>query len=174
MTEPGLQPVLNTRADASIRFLGIPTLMRATGQTTNGAFGLLEHLLPPGFASPYHTHHREDEAFYVIEGEVHFVCGGRWLTAGPGTYVFGPRNIPHGFKVPEAAPARMLLLCTPAGFEQFVLDLHQDSPVLVCWQRHFPLESAGSRATLSPDGLNTGGLWSKRAGIRRRAPAGAA
>ena len=39
-----------------------------------------------------------------------------WLTAGPGAYVFGPRNIPHGFKVLGAVPARMLLLCAPAGF----------------------------------------------------------
>jgi quercetin dioxygenase-like cupin family protein len=99
--------------------------MRATGQTTNGAFGLVEQVLPPGFASPYHTHHLEDEAFYVLEGEVAFVCGGKWLTAGPGGYVFGPRNIPHGFKVQGAAQARMLLLCAPAGFEQFVLDLSE-------------------------------------------------
>jgi quercetin dioxygenase-like cupin family protein len=122
---PDFQPLLNTRDDSPFRFLGLPTLMRATGQTTNGAFGLVEQVLPPGFASPYHTHHLEDEAFYVLEGEVAFVCGGKWLTAGPGGYVFGPRNIPHGFKVQGAAQARMLLLCAPAGFEQFVLDLSE-------------------------------------------------
>ncbi len=120
----GLQePYLNTREDAAFRFLGLPTLMRSTGESTNGAFGLMEHwLMPPGFASPYHTHHREDEAFYVLEGEVAFVCDGKWLKAGPGTYVFGPREIPHGFKVAGSAPARMLLLCAPGGFEHFVLE----------------------------------------------------
>jgi quercetin dioxygenase-like cupin family protein len=123
-----LQPILNTRDDAPFRFLGLPTVMRATSQTTNGAFGLVENLMPPGFASPYHTHHLEDEAFYVLEGRMAFVCGGKWLTAGPGTYVFGPRNIPHGFKVLGAAPARMLLLCAPAGFEQFVLALSEPEP----------------------------------------------
>jgi quercetin dioxygenase-like cupin family protein len=118
------RPHLNTREDAAIRFLGLPTLMRSTGDATNGAFGLMEHWeMPPGFASPYHTHHLEDEAFYVLEGEVAFVCDGKWMKGGPGTYVFGPREIPHGFKVVGSSPARMLLLCAPAGFERFVLEL---------------------------------------------------
>ena len=115
--------ILNTREESRFRFLGLPTIIRATSQTTNGAFGLVEHLMPPGFASPHHLHHREDEAFYVIEGHVAFVCGGEWLVAGPGAYVFGPRGIAHGFKVLGAAPARMLLLCAPAGFERFVVDM---------------------------------------------------
>jgi ketosteroid isomerase-like protein len=84
--------------------------------------------MPPGFASPYHTHHLEDEAFYVLEGEMAFVCDGNWTIAGPGTYVFGPRNIPHGFKVLGDAPARMLLLCTPGGFDQFVVEMSEPTP----------------------------------------------
>jgi steroid delta-isomerase-like uncharacterized protein len=88
----------------------------------------MEHWeMPPGFTTPYHTHHREDEAFYILDGQVAFVCDGKWVKAGPGTYVFGPREIPHGFKIIGAAPARMLLLCAPAGFEQFVLE--QTTPI---------------------------------------------
>ncbi len=118
------EPYLNTRDDEAFRFLGLPTLMRAAKATTNGAFGLVEHLeMPIGFASPYHTHHNEDEAFYVLEGELAFVCGEKWLKGGPGTFVFGPREIAHGFKVIGHKPARILLMCTPGGFEQFVLDL---------------------------------------------------
>ncbi len=121
-------PYLNTREDAAFRFLGIPSLMRATAETTNGAFGLMEHWeMPVGFASPYHTHHREDEAFYVLEGELAFVCGGKWLKAGLGTFVFGPREIAHGCKVIGSAPARMLLMCAPGGFERFVLE--QTTPI---------------------------------------------
>lgn len=120
-------PYLSTREDSAFRFLGIPTLMRSTGESTNGAFGLMEHWsMPPGFASPYHVHHREDEAFYVLEGELAVVCDGQWLKAGPGTYVFGPREIPHGFKVIGKAPVRMLLLCAPGGFENFVLEQATD------------------------------------------------
>ena len=121
---PEQEPYSNTREDAPIRFLGLPTLMRSTSESTNGSFGLMEHWeMPPGFASPYHMHHLEDEAFYVLEGEIAFVCDGKWMKGGPGTYVFGPREIPHGFKVVGSIPARMLLLCAPAGFESFVLEL---------------------------------------------------
>jgi Cupin domain len=59
----------------------------------------------------------------VLEGKVAFVCDGKWLTAEPGTYVFGPREIPHGFKIVGSAPARMLVLWAPAGFEHFVSEL---------------------------------------------------
>jgi len=101
--------------------------MRSTAETTNGAFGLMEHWsMPPGFASPYHLHHREDEAFYVIEGELAVVVDGQWSKAGPGTYVFGPREIPHGFKVTGSTPVRMLLMCAPGGFEHFVLEQATD------------------------------------------------
>ena len=118
------KPQLNTRADQPFRFLGVPTTLRATHETTGGAFGLVENsAMPPGFGSPYHVHHREDESFYVIEGEVAFVVDGQWHYAGPGTFVHGPRDIPHGFAVIGTRPARMLLLATPGGFEQFVLAL---------------------------------------------------
>ena len=127
MTASTLQPYMNTREDAVFRFLGIPTVMRSTGETTRGAFGLLEHLMAaPGFASPYHVHRAEDEAFYVLEGELAVVCDGKWMKAGPGAYIFGPRNIPHGFKVVGTAPARMLVMWAPAGFEGFVLELADD------------------------------------------------
>jgi quercetin dioxygenase-like cupin family protein len=120
------QPQINAREDAVVRFLGLPTAVRATQETTGGAFGLVENWsMPPGFASPYHIHHAEDEAFYVLEGELAIVCGGKWMKAGPGAYAFGPREIPHGFKVIGSQPARILLLCSPGGFENFVLELSQ-------------------------------------------------
>ena len=127
MTVPALQPYMNTREDSVFRFLGIPTVMRSTGETTHGAFCLIEQwTIPSGFASPYHVHHLEDEAFYLLEGEIAFVSDGKWIKAGPGAYVFGPREIPHGFKIVGTAPARMLLLCAPAGFERFVLEMAED------------------------------------------------
>lgn len=117
------QSQLKIGPNEQFRFLGVPTVMHSTGETTNGGFGLMEHTtIPPGFGSPYHTHHREDEAFYVLEGQVAFVLEGNWKVAGPGEYVFGPREIPHGFVVVGPHPARMLILCSPAGFEHFVLD----------------------------------------------------
>ena len=117
-------PFINSKGESVVRFLGLPTEIRAAAETTGGAFGLIESVeMPPGFASPYHTHHREDEAFYVIEGELEIIVAGKWLQAGPGAFAFGPREIPHGFRVVGSSPARMLLLCTPGGFEGFVRDL---------------------------------------------------
>lgn len=115
-----------TQENGGFRFLGLPTIIHASAKSTTGAYGLVEHpSMHPGFATPYHLHHREDEAFYVIEGEVAFVLNGEWKRVGPGAYVYGPREIPHGFKVVGDAPARMLILCAPAGFENFVLELGQ-------------------------------------------------
>jgi len=108
----------------AFRFLGLPTMIHASAQSANGAYGLVEHpSMFPGFATPYHMHHREDESFYVIEGEVAFILNGAWKRVGPGAFIYGPREIPHGFKIVGNTPARMLILSTPAGFESFVLEL---------------------------------------------------
>lgn len=116
------QSQLRIGRDAQFRFLGVPTIIQATGETTNRGFGLIEHYeMPVGFGSPYHTHHREDEAFYVLEGEFAVVLDGEWTIVRAGEYMFGPRGVPHGFQV-VSGPARLLLLCSPAGFEHFVLD----------------------------------------------------
>lgn len=106
------------------RFLGIPTVVLASGQLTQNSFGLVEHLAAePGFASPLHVHTREDESFYIISGETAFVLDGKWHRATAGAFVYGPRNIPHGFKIIGDKPCRLLILAAPSGFEQFVLEL---------------------------------------------------
>jgi quercetin dioxygenase-like cupin family protein len=102
-------------------FLNCLTHVKATGEQTGGAFGLIEQRIPAGFASPYHVHRAEDETFYVLQGEVTFISGDRKIKATAGSYIFLPRDIPHGFKV--EAPARMLVMATPAGFEQFVIGM---------------------------------------------------
>src|SRR5579864_9048091 len=105
-------------------FLGnVLTRVKATGEQTGGAYGLVHQILPAGFASPWHLHHAEDETFYVLAGEITFLCGDTRVEGDAGTFVYGPRGIPHGFRVTASAPARLLLMNTPAGFEQFVLAL---------------------------------------------------
>lgn len=113
-----------------LSFFGSLTWMKAIGEQTGGVLALIEHVVPPGAGSPWHVHHNEDESFYVIEGEILFIVGDEQqrLTAGPGTYVFGPRDIPHGFLNGSSAPVRMLLEVTPSGFEQFVLALAEPAP----------------------------------------------
>ena len=72
--------------------------------------------------SPLHVHHNEDEWFYVLEGEVTFWFGGKVIVAPAGSFVFGPRDIPHTFIV-SALESRFLLGAEPAGFENFIREL---------------------------------------------------
>lgn len=96
--------------------------VKATAATTGGAFGLVESLIAPGFSPPLHVHHREDESFYVLEGEVTMRCGERTFRATAGSFVFLPRDVPHTFVVEGGVPARMLTLLTPGGGEGVFVD----------------------------------------------------
>ena len=78
----------------------------------------MELLAPRGFASPIHVHHREDEFFVVIAGEVRVQHGEAVIEAGAGSVVYGPRDVAHGFRV-DSEEARLLLLFGPAGVEGF-------------------------------------------------------
>ncbi|HEY6582031.1 MAG TPA: quercetin 2,3-dioxygenase [Rubrobacter sp.] len=110
-------------------FLGAPTRVIATAEQTEGAFGLIEQEIPAGSESPWHVHHAEDESFYVVEGRMTFLCGEQKVQAGPGTFIYGPRGIPHGFRVEGDQPAKVLLQCIPAGgFENFVMEMSESAP----------------------------------------------
>lgn len=95
--------------------------IKATAQSTGGAFGLVEAVGPPGSSPPLHVHHGQDESFWVLEGTLTFRCGDRTFTAGPGSFTFLPRGVPHTFVVEGDAPARLLSLTTPGGFEQYFI-----------------------------------------------------
>lgn len=117
---PGEGPAFSAAGDV-YRFL-------ATGEQTGGAYVLSEARVLPGGGPPPHIHHREDEAFFVLEGEITFTLGGRKVVAKPGTFIQGPRGIPHAFKNESHVPARMLILVTPPGFEKFMAEIAQPVP----------------------------------------------
>lgn len=94
-----------------------------TGVETNGAFAMFEAYVPPGNGSPPHVHHREDEMFYVIEGEFEFVVDGEAKLLGAGDFLLGQRGVPHNFKNVGKTPGRMLITVTPAGFEGFFAEI---------------------------------------------------
>lgn len=100
-------------------WLGGLALIKATGQETNGHFTLVEVLDPDGSETPLHVHHREDEAFWVLEGSLTFEVGGKTIQAGPGTFLFGPKDVPHRYRV-DKGPARLLFILSPSGFEDFI------------------------------------------------------
>jgi quercetin dioxygenase-like cupin family protein len=81
------------------------------------SIGIHEFVIPVGNEPPLHVHSREDEWFYVLEGEVTFHAGDQNLPGSPGSLVSLPRGIPHTFTV-ESGTARMLMLNAPGGFER--------------------------------------------------------
>lgn len=103
-------------------FLRNRMTIKATADSTGGAFGLIESLVAPGFSPPLHVHHGEDEAFYVLEGDVTMKCGDRMFRAAAGSFVFLPRDVPHTFVVEGHQPARMLTLLTPGGGEGLFIE----------------------------------------------------
>ncbi|HEY0753707.1 MAG TPA: cupin domain-containing protein [Ktedonobacteraceae bacterium] len=123
----------------AVWFLNTRLIVKATSEATGGALSLLESLVAPGFSPPWHIHHREDEIMYVLEGEVLFKCGeNEVFQAGPGSFVFLPRGIPHSFKNNSATPARWLTLATPAGLEKFFIEA--GTPALDAGLRPQPLD----------------------------------
>lgn len=105
-----------------LEFAGATILVRASAATTNGAFSLFEEV-PPLIDTPLHVHEREDEYFFILEGEHVFQIGERTFQVGPGGFVVAPRGIPHSQRRVVPGEGRQLVLTAPAGFEGFFRDL---------------------------------------------------
>ncbi len=80
-------------------------------------------LIPPEVGPPLHVHEKENETYYVLDGEFEFVCGEDHVRGGPGTFVFAPRGVPHRYKNIGSAAGRMLFGFTPGGIEAFFTEL---------------------------------------------------
>ena len=107
----------------AVWFSGSLVEVKASGATTDGSYDFFEQLLPPGYAPPLHAHRQEDEAFYLLDGELALVCGERRERLAPGGYVHLPRGIPHSFQVEGDRAARMVVLSVPAGVLDFFAEL---------------------------------------------------
>lgn len=101
-------------------FLSLPTWIRAGGGDTKGTLSVVEQVIPPGFASPWHVHHDEDESFFVLEGRVTVIVADRAITLSAGGFAFGPRGIPHGFRTEGTVPTRLVLLTSGGSFADFI------------------------------------------------------
>jgi quercetin dioxygenase-like cupin family protein len=109
--------------------LGALLTFKATLSQTGGRLWAKELLVERGMATPVHRHSREDEAFYVPEGEISVHIGDDIVRARQGDFLWAPRDVGHAFCV-ESARARVLVLSTPAGFEQFFFDTGQPATEL--------------------------------------------
>jgi len=110
----------NTRM---LNVLGVEHLIHVSGPETNNAMLFAELRMPVGVGIPRHMHTREDEVFHVVEGQIAFTLGNREKMVAPGTTVFGPRGVPHGFCATGSAGARMLVTIAPAGLEPMFEEL---------------------------------------------------
>ena len=127
---PSVAPIALQPGEGDARwFLEFLVTIKSSAQTTDGRVAVVEHLAPQGAGSPLHVHHREDEWFYVIDGELTFWVGGDVINAPAGSFVYGPREIPHTFIV-NSAEARFLLVTEPAGFENFLRALSEPAQTL--------------------------------------------
>ncbi|HSK11522.1 MAG TPA: cupin domain-containing protein [Vicinamibacterales bacterium] len=99
-----------------------------TGEESGGAYFVMEALVPPGGGPPPHIHSREDETFYLVEGQIEFLLGDKTITAGPGDFVNVPRGTVHRFTNTGTATARLVLTFTPAGIEKFFEETLERAP----------------------------------------------
>lgn len=102
-------------------FAGALFLIKASTETTAGAFAIIEEVDP--LDTPLHVHANEDELFYVIEGDHVFRVGDEEFRAGPGAVVFAPRHVPHSHRRVVPRTGRFLTMLSPAGFEGFFREL---------------------------------------------------
>jgi quercetin dioxygenase-like cupin family protein len=124
---PGRPFTVDVSEAAAYWSLGeLPTIL-ATAEQTGGTFSLMEERLPRGAEPPPHVHHREDETFFLLEGDLSVRVGDETFPASPGSLVFCPREIPHLVSV-ESDEVRMLTLCTPGGVERLFVELGGTGP----------------------------------------------
>jgi quercetin dioxygenase-like cupin family protein len=113
--------------ERSVWYSGWLLTFLATGEETRGQFALMEQVARKGNVPPRHIHHREDETFYVVEGEMTFLVGDETIKATAGTAVFAPRAIAHSFTI-DSEQVRLLVMVSPAGAEGFFKECSVPAP----------------------------------------------
>ena len=93
-----------------------------SGADTGGRYCLVDMLVPPGGGPPPHRHDFE-EMFTILEGEIELTFRGKAHKASAGSTVNIPANAPHAFKNNSDRPARLLCMCTPAGQDEFFMEV---------------------------------------------------
>jgi mannose-6-phosphate isomerase-like protein (cupin superfamily) len=123
MGEPPRRPfLLRPGQGPSVWSLGGRFTVKADAAATEDRFSLVEALAWQSTEPPTHIHHHEDEAWYILDGQMTFVVGDTELVATAGSFAYAPRGIPHAFTV-DVEPTRVLVFASPAGFEHFALEL---------------------------------------------------
>jgi quercetin dioxygenase-like cupin family protein len=115
-----LEPLAVRNDEGEARWwFGALAEIKATAADTGGQMTIVELTEHPGAEAPLHVHHRDDEGFWILEGEVTFEVGDETIEASAGDFVFGPRDIPHRFTVGDRG-CRMLFILVPGGIEDVI------------------------------------------------------
>lgn len=117
MTTPRPATIRKPNEGKRIGIVGDVYRFLATGQETDGKYAMWEALVPPGGGPPPHIHSREEESFYILEGEITFTVGDEKIVATEGMFANMPVGSLHSFKNTSDKPARMILSVAPAGLE---------------------------------------------------------
>ena len=112
----------------------------ATGEHTNGGYFLTHAIVPSGGGPPAHIHTREEEAFYVIAGELTFTVGEQELLAPAGTFLNVPRGTKHRFRNNADADAEMIFWFAPAGIEGLFEELGEHPEDIIEIGRRYGVE----------------------------------
>ncbi len=122
---PALAPVAVPADEGEARWwFSALAVIRATAADTGGQMTIVEMTEPPNAEAPLHVHHREDEGFWILEGEVALELGDETIEASAGDFAWGPRDVPHRYTVGPNG-CRMLFICVPGGFENLVVGMSE-------------------------------------------------
>lgn len=115
--------VVARKAGTQVWAMGVLVTVKVRGEDTGGSYSAFEDFIPPGAGPVPHTHTKEDETIFVLEGKLRAWLGGTQYDVAAGDFVHMPRGVEHYFKNVTDTPTRLLLTYTPGGFEQWFLDV---------------------------------------------------
>ncbi|HZO62815.1 MAG TPA: quercetin 2,3-dioxygenase [Gaiellaceae bacterium] len=118
---------MSVTTTGSIWFIDNLARVRVGREESNGTLAIVELEGRRGDMPPLHVHRREDEAFYVLEGELSLHTPDGSLTLRRGEAAFAPKDVPHVYRV-ESETARWLGITTPGGFDDFVREIGEPAP----------------------------------------------
>jgi quercetin dioxygenase-like cupin family protein len=116
------------RTAEPLNVVGEKTIVKVSAADSGGQLAFFHLLAPPMSGPPMHVHSREDELFYVLEGEIVFELDGIRHTVRAGGTVYLQRGVVHAYQNFTSLPARLLITTTPGGFEGFFVELSAATP----------------------------------------------
>ncbi len=130
VSDAGTPLMLTPELKNSYWYIGHLMSILLSGEDTGGSFSLIHGYEIKGLEPPPHIHTREDESFYLLDGEIDYTAGDKVFTAKKGNWVYLPRGIQHSFRV-VTDQAEVLIHLSPGGFENYFIEMSEPAPELV-------------------------------------------